>query len=89
VKVEGVVITDVRFVNEASAIRENCGKLLHIRRPTAEMESKGIEGHASEMEQSKIPTSWYDMALNNTGTIATLEENVVALFEARREGETT
>lgn len=85
---KGVIITDVRFVNEAQAIRNECGKLLHIVRPSADNDSRGIEGHASETEQDSIPNEWYDCTISNSGTIADLEVHVNALLQELHKGDT-
>ena len=49
-----IVIDDLRFLNEAGAIRNLKGKLIRIERP-------GIEpdlGHISELEQFRIDVDW-------------------------------
>jgi len=68
----GVVIPDVRFKNEADAIRQAGGKIWRIIRPGA-----GLEGdagkHASEVEQDGIEA---DLAIRNGLDIKTLIQMV-------------
>lgn len=68
----GVVIPDVRFKNEADAIRQAGGKIWRIIRPGA-----GLEGdagkHASEVEQDGIEA---DLAIHNGLDIKTLIQMV-------------
>ena len=83
----GVAISDVRFANEMTLIKENGGKLIHVTRPSADKGSTGISGHASETEQDTIPNEWYDLTLNNSGTIADLETHVDALLNELHKGD--
>jgi len=66
-----VIIPDVRFSNEISAIKKAGGKLIRIKRPVA-----GLQGftanHASEAEQLSIPDSEFDYVIDNDGTIPEL-----------------
>lgn len=55
----GIVVTDVRFDNEADAIRSMGGSIVRVFRPEAE---RGDDSHASE----QLPQA--DFALVNTGT---------------------
>lgn len=68
----GMVITDVRFDNEADFIRDNGGLMIHVERPGADG-VVGVVGHASEagiMEKSE------DIHIVNDGTLDQLYENV-------------
>lgn len=58
------VITDVRFKNEADAIREKGGLLWRIVREDHDGASGGIEGHASEMELDNVPDDYFDCVLS-------------------------
>jgi len=78
--IPGVVISDVRFINEAKAIKVNGGELVHVVRPNTDKVSTGIANHASEVEQERIPDSWYSATLSNSGTIADLEVHTKELL---------
>lgn len=67
----GVVISDVRFLNEVEGLRAGGAKLLRVRRP-----SQGLGGargtHRSEVEQDDIPDDLFDAVLNNDGSLEDL-----------------
>lgn len=69
----GVVVTDVRFPNEAEAIRAAGGEVWRISRPS--VESSG-DTHASETSIDLIRPDWL---IHNTGT---LEDLAVRVEEA-------
>lgn len=71
--VNGMVITDIRFENEAAMIREQGGTVWHIERHGAPQ----INAHSSEDGVVKHPT---DIVLLNDGTIADLYAKVNALL---------
>lgn len=65
-----VVIPDVRFCNEAEAIRKHGGKLVRIMRP----------GHAGDLHVSERELDgWddWDLIVDNSGTLIELEAAVV------------
>lgn len=64
------LITDVRFPNEAEAIREAGGAIIKIRRP--DVEDTG-DTHASEQP---LPSELVDYEVWNSGTIHALKENL-------------
>lgn len=64
-----LVITDVRFANEAAWVRQQGGELWRVVRPGVSIEST----HVSETEQRGIPV---DRTFLNDGTIADLWEKV-------------
>ncbi len=68
-----VVITDVRFENEAKLIRELGGKIWHVRRGDAPT----VNAHASE---AGIAFNVDDFIVYNEGTMEELRDNVVDLF---------
>jgi len=72
-----IVITDVRFANEAAWVRKHGGILVSIHRPGA-----GLQGstgqHSSETGVQGIDTH---LALSNDGSIATLWDQVDALAQ--------
>lgn len=63
------VVSDVRFDNEAEAIRANGGIIVKIVRPQAEKISTGVAGHASE---GGIDHSLVDFHVKNSGTLEDL-----------------
>ena len=82
-----VVITDVRFLNEARDIREAGGEVWNIVRSDdkgAAAQAAGVLGHASEMEQLKPEMKQYiSEIIYNTRTLEDLrvlvEGNVIKL----------
>lgn len=70
-----VVITDVRFPNEAAAIRRDGGRLVKVVRP-------GF-GPANDHESELALADWsWDAVLVNDGTLDDLEVKVVGLLES-------
>jgi hypothetical protein len=75
---EHVVISDVRFVNEAQLVRELGGTLVRVNRADLPALSNGLSQHASERDQAAIAV---DHTLHNAGSIATLEQQVDSLVQ--------
>jgi hypothetical protein len=73
--VEGIVITDVRFENEAEWIRKRGGQVWHLRRDTA-----GVTDHPSE---DGVGVHEGDSVILNRGTIDELYSSVERLLAAR------
>lgn len=69
----GMVISDVRFDNEAAWIRKHGGRIIHVIRPDA----KAVEAHASE---DGIEMQDTDARLLNSGTLEELQLSVRALL---------
>lgn len=69
-----VVVTDVRFPNEAEAIRERGGVVWRITRPVTSL-SASTAAHASE---AGIPDALVDAVLPNAGSLAFLAARVDA-----------
>jgi hypothetical protein len=67
-----VVITDVRYPNEASRITELGGEIWQINRPGLES-----DGHASE---TPLDYEWVDKVIDNDGSEAELIEKVRAVL---------
>ena len=61
-----VVITDVRFPNEAAAIRASGGQVIHISRDNTKV---GLSGHESEQT---LPIMKGDAVIDNSGTLEEL-----------------
>lgn len=69
----GMVISDVRFENEAAWIRKHGGRIIHMIRP----EAKAVEAHASEDGIEMLDT---DAQLFNNGTLEELQLTVRELL---------
>ncbi len=61
-----VLVTDLRFRNEALNIKRTGGWILEVVNPAATGPSEvGIKGHASETELATIPKTWNDIVFTN------------------------
>lgn len=69
----GMVISDVRFENEAAWIRKHGGWIIHVIRP----EAKAVEAHASEDGIEMLDA---DAQLLNSGTLEELQLSVRELL---------
>lgn len=69
----GMVISDVRFENEAEWVRKHGGRVIHVVRPTAD----AVEAHVSE---SGIKVDALDIQLFNTGTREELQDSVRSML---------
>lgn len=72
-----VLLTDVRFENEAAAVHDAGGKLVRIVRETAESSDQ----HRSETEQLRITP---DHTINNNGTLSELDRAAYNLLQELR-----
>lgn len=72
----GMIVSDVRFENEATWIRNQGGRLIHVRRP--DTEEVGVKGHKSE---KGIDFKYPDIAMVNSGTLHQLYTNVQQLLK--------
>lgn len=72
---DDVVITDVRFPNEAAMIRQLGGQIWQIRRPGYEA---GGTGHASDTDGSEFGP---DLVVTNSGSLEDLRATVLAAWE--------
>jgi hypothetical protein len=82
--VHDFVVTDVRFPNEAEAIKKNGGKLVFITRPALPV---SMDVHASEAEIDNIDPDLVDFHLINDGTLKQLHARVgitLNQFRSRR-----
>lgn len=71
--IQGVVISDVRFINEVEAIRAAGGHVWKIERPGAGLVGTAAQ-HASEQEQNSIDPRKFASVLNNAnGPLEELE----------------
>jgi len=67
-KLHAIICSDVRFLNEAAAIRQCNGKLIRVTRS-----STTSDGHASETEQDSIQV---DYTISNNGTLEELTNQI-------------
>ena len=73
---ENIVITDVRFTNEADAIKKLGGRIWRIIRPGVE----AVNQHISETQMTAYP---FDELINNDGDIRRLENEVLLRMPVR------
>jgi hypothetical protein len=76
-----VVITDLRFKDEAEAVWAVGGSVWRIRRPETDELVTGLKGHASENEQDSIPDSKCQAVIMNDGTLDSLRGRLVGEFQ--------
>ncbi|HQR20058.1 MAG TPA: deoxynucleotide monophosphate kinase [Burkholderiaceae bacterium] len=74
-----VVMSDLRFENEAEWLRRNGGTVIHLTRPGADGKV-GLQGHASE---SGIIIETGDIGIHNGGTVEELHAKLAELFPQR------
>jgi len=74
-----VVVSDVRFINEALAVKQWGGLLVHIDRKERGEFKGGDKGHASEVELDTW-TGW-DYRLDNNGDLPQLYANIEIMMK--------
>jgi dephospho-CoA kinase len=72
------IITDVRFPNEAQAIKDRNGILIRINRPSL----KNDDNHPSETSLDEYEN--WDYIINNNGTVNELKNKIYTLVEELR-----
>ena len=72
---ENVVVTDVRFDNEAQFVRGSGGVIVHVSRPGV----GPVNGHVSD---AGIRREYYDYEVENDGTLGDLRGKVEGVLEA-------
>lgn len=70
----GMIIPDVRFDNEAKAIRDRGGIIIHLTRDSAPK----VEAHASENGVKAIEGDYH---INNNGDLESLQQSVNTLLD--------
>jgi len=70
---DDIVVTDVRFQNEAAKIQDLGGTIVRVTRPGYES-----DGHVSE---EPLPNILIDADINNNGTIEDLQIDVMELYQ--------
>lgn len=68
-----LVLTDVRFPNEANAIHARKGEVWRVERPLANSDNGGLDGHVSE---KPLPEGMIDRFIMNDGSLHDLELEV-------------
>lgn len=81
----GVVIPDVRFINEFNRIKEAGGKVWRVKRQIESIPGELGEGHLSERELLELPDESFDAIFPNEGSIHHLHLLVDAVM-ARETG---
>lgn len=71
-----IVITDVRFINEAEAIRDRGGEIWRVVRP-------GVNAVNSHVSETQLDNYKFDQYLVNDGSITDLHNQVLNLIGAR------
>ena len=79
--IAGIVVSDIRFENEAEWLRAQGGKVWHIRRHTGAQLAEIIAKHVSE---NLIKAKAGEPRIYNFGTITDLEEQVAETVEEER-----
>ncbi|MHA1681153.1 MAG: hypothetical protein ACTSUE_09100 [Promethearchaeota archaeon] len=80
-KYDGIVITDVRFDNEAALIRGLGGSIVHIRRSQQNKSStKRVKQHTEHVSESGISHNFLDQNIVNDGTLGKLFSQVDTLL---------
>lgn len=69
-----VVVTDVRYANEADMLRARGFRMVRIIRPFAEMRQGAAAQHASETELNDYPT---DAVIYNDGDVTQLQRAIL------------
>jgi len=72
-----VVITDIRYKNEAKAVKDAGGTIIRLMRKWDDESNEGFQGHASEMEMHEIMP---DMILNNDVPIEQVRDKLEVLL---------
>lgn len=65
-----IVISDVRFNNEARAILNRGGRIVEIQRP-------GLDDSDAHASEQGIDKNYIDMFIMNAGSLATLRERII------------
>lgn len=73
-----ILVTDVRFPNEAKLVKDLGGEVIEIIRPNNPHEGGGIQGHSSEQ---RLPPKLVDIELMNDGDLGDLRLKVVSIMD--------
>lgn len=86
-EIKGVVISDVRFLNEVEGLKRHGAKVVRVYRPARKALAGAGEQHRSETEQDAIPDDLFDFILHNNGSLedlVTLTHGFLAQFQAQQ-----
>lgn len=74
----GVVVSDIRFMNELQAVKDAGGNLVKVVRPETDKKAGeiGIKSHSSELEQRSFTADQFDAVIKNSSTISNLKKAV-------------
>ena len=75
----GMVIADVRFENEATWVRAQGGRVLHIERP----DNVAVESHASEAG-IEFKGEEGDLKIINGGSLEDLQQTIREVFDVNQ-----
>lgn len=81
-----VVVSDIRFINEAQAIKDLGGEVWKIVRPGQDGKNLGYKEHASEKEQDLIPEEMLEVVVNNDSSLDELYKKLeicIQLFQSK------
>jgi hypothetical protein len=73
--IPGVILTDVRYLNEIRAVQAAGGKVVRVVRPGAGLQG-GAALHSSETEQAALPDSVFDAVIANDESLEALQSRV-------------
>jgi hypothetical protein len=84
--IQGVVFSDVRYINEFEALKTAGGKVIRIKRQmSAPYDEKAMNLlHNSETELANQPDDLFDYILNNNGTLDELMVKIDNMLEELR-----
>ena len=78
----GVIVPDVRFLNEGEMMRNKDAILIRVvRSSSGAHESDAANAHASETESDLIPEEWITCTVYNNGTLEELHEGLLGIFK--------
>lgn len=81
--IPGVVVSDLRFVNEVTFVKDKGGVVLKLVRPGYENSpvQLGISGHKSETEQQLVNDYVFSAIIDNDGSKADLEQDICTVVD--------
>lgn len=77
-----VVISDVRFLNELTAVRKKGGITIRLKREVARVGD--VFKHASETALDTVPDSAYDYVIENQGSVSDLLLRIAEIMKERQ-----
>ncbi len=81
-EVEHVAFSDLRFYNEAEAIKANGGKIVRVKRNFPGVFNDGFDNkHESETQVASFADDEFDYVLENNSSLDTLLLNTIRMFD--------